>query len=344
MVLGGPSETFPWTLSAKTRQIPELGFLHGSCPFFGGRSTFWSAWCPTPTSDLMRGYLDEMRDTAQKPGFFKKASELLRVTPADKISDHVFGELQVDIDEVLAEGLKKGQIPTADVTEPAPLAVGRTTPTSTLSFNKFSTPGPLLALQERQTTLAARGQGSPLMVVVDCIVKKFHVDEDEGHAVTVLETSRGDLCFPNGKTNVILATGAIPATTMLLNSLGTMQNRAGKRLTGHFLSHIVARFPMNQKRYVLKAYGEEGLQGPRAIKRDQLEIAANYVSGREPQSKHQYHVQVTAIHSPHPEWDADDAGRECPDYAAAATAQQLKGSEKHIVLGKHPPLPVSDCN
>lgn len=48
----------------------------------------------------------------------------------------------------------------------------------------------------------------------------------------------------------------------------------------------------------------------------------------------QYHVQITAIHSPDPENDAEDAARECPDYAAAATYEQLKDSEKHVVFGK----------
>ena len=34
--------------------------------------------------------------------------------------------------------------------------------------------------------------------------------------------------------------------------------------------------------------------------------------------------------------DAEDAARLCPDYAAAATAEQLTGSEGHIILGTHP--------
>ena len=65
-----------------------------------------------------------------------------------------------------------------------------------------------------------------------------------------------------------------------------------------------------------------------------LEIAATYLAGRDPDTGLQYHVQITAIHSPHPKWDAVDAGRECPDYAAAATLAQLEGSEDHIVLGE----------
>jgi hypothetical protein len=51
-------------------------------------------------------------------------------------------------------------------------------------------------------------------------------------------------------------------------------------------------------------------------------------------SKLQYHVQITAIHSPNPEQDAEDAARECPDYAAAASRYQLMGSEEYVVFGK----------
>jgi len=43
-------------------------------------------------------------------------------------------------------------------------------------------------------------------------------------------------------------------------------------------------------------------------------------------------VQITAIHSPNPESDADDAARECPDYAAAATYEQLKDSKGYVVF------------
>jgi len=47
-------------------------------------------------------------------------------------------------------------------------------------------------------------------------------------------------------------------------------------------------------------------------------------------------VQITAIHSPNPESDAEDAARECPDYAAAATYDQLKDSEDYVVFGEYP--------
>ena len=268
----------------------------------------------------MRGFPDSMKKTTLQKGFWEDAKGLLHVTPADEIEDKVFGNLQTDIDGKLYEG--KSKILGANHIEPGPLAVGKQTPTSTLSFVKYSTPGPLLSLYEKQRQLAKRNKGSPLVNATDVVVKKFLTDSDDDNVLTGLQTSRGALCFPQGKTNVILATGAIPATTILLNSLSSMQERAGKRLTGHFLTHVAARFPIDPKRF-----SDKGLS-------DQLEIAASYVAGQDPATQMQYHVQVTAIHSPHPEYDAVDAARECPDYAAAATEEQLRGSENYIVLGE----------
>ncbi|KAJ0277299.1 hypothetical protein CBS470a_010355 [Colletotrichum nupharicola] len=63
-----------------------------------------------------------------------------------------------------------------------------------------------------------------------------------------------------------------------------------------------------------------------------LEIAAHYLAGKDPTSGQQYHVQITAIQSPHPKEDAKDAARECPDYAAAATYEQLEHSTEHVVF------------
>ncbi|RXW23453.1 hypothetical protein EST38_g2427 [Candolleomyces aberdarensis] len=320
LVLGGPSETFPWTLTSRTFRS-EVGFLHGSCPFFGGRSTFWSAWCPRAIHgewDLMRGFPKEVVALCDEP-FWKRAETLLHVTTADKLSTPVFGDLQKEIDKRLIDGIQR--IRAADFAQPAPLAVARKTSFSKVAFDKFSTPGPLLAIHGRQLELAKNNKGSPLSIATNTVVERFELDVDgdgPDHSAVVLHTSRGTLCFPSGKTNVILAAGAIPATTLLMNSVGEpLKDRAGSRLSGHFLSHIVARFPLTRKVGNLK---------------DHLEIAASYVAGRRKENDHQFHIQVTAIHSPHPKTDAEDAARLCPDYAAAATRQQLEGSEQHVVL------------
>jgi hypothetical protein len=265
----------------------------------------------------MRQFPKSMKDTAANPSFWENCKKLLRVTTADQINDKIFGELQKEIDVKLKCAISEKKIHMAEQAQPAPLAVGRITPTSVIAFDKFSTPGPLLAIYEQQLELEKNGKGSRLRIATGCVVKKFQTNEQ---AATSLETSRGNLCFPRGKTNIILAAGAIPSTTILLNSLPSMQNRAGSRVTGHFRTRIVARYPIDPNDV-----------NPPCSKEGRLQIAASYIAGRDTQSKLQYHVQITAIHSPNPEVDAVDAGRES---LAAATAEQLKDSKKHVVLGK----------
>lgn len=98
----------------------------------------------------------------------------------------------------------------------------------------------------------------------------------------------------------------------------------GSRVTAHFLTHIAARYPIDQFE------GNIWKPGP-------LQIAAEYLAGKD-KSGGQFHVQITALNTNQPKEDAEDAARECPDYAAAATYDQLKGSEKHVVFGVFAPL------
>ncbi|KAI6755989.1 hypothetical protein HG530_011725 [Fusarium avenaceum] len=315
MVLGGPSETFPWTLSRKTFETKELKFCHGSCPFFGGRSTFWSAWSPQPTPDLMRDFPKAMIKTAKRDEFWKDAKKLLNVTTANQIQDGIFGSLQTAIDKILHDSV--GNIPTANTAESAPLAVGRQSPSSTLRFNKFSVPGPLLAIVENQRQLAKGKKGAPLEIVVDCAVKSMEKGDDDDF-VRVIETSKGTLSWTGKKTRIILCAGAIPNATMLLNSFESCHDTVGKRLTGHYDTHISARCPVRN----VKDWRKEKT----------LQMAAAYVAGKDPKTGLQYHVSVTAVNSPNPKGDAEDAARECPDYAAAATLDQLTGSEGHVVF------------
>ena len=58
--IGGMSETFPWTLSATTHNGEHIKWQHGMGPFFGGRSTLWSTWCPRPTEEEMAGWPREV--------------------------------------------------------------------------------------------------------------------------------------------------------------------------------------------------------------------------------------------------------------------------------------------
>ena len=114
---------------------------------------------------------------------------------------------------------------------------------------------------------------------------------------------------------MILAAGAIPPVTLLLNSYPKKMQLAGRRLTAHFLTHIAARVPRSAFTNLP----------------DHLQIGAMYLAGMG-EKEHQYHVQITAVAAPNPEEEAVDAARECPDYAAAATPQQLADSSDHVVF------------
>ncbi|KAF3941720.1 hypothetical protein ABW19_dt0207072 [Dactylella cylindrospora] len=216
MVLGGPSETFPWTLSRKTYETKELGYCHGSCPFFGGRSTFWSAWSPQPTEDLMRAFPESMLKTAREEKFWHQAKDLLNVKPASEIQDSIFwsdkdqDRIQGIIERRLEEGL--GEVTAARGVESAPLSVGRRSPTSTLRFNKFSVPGPMLRQYEQQRQLAKKGKGAPLEIMLDCTVTKLARDEEGGRVVRYIETTKGVLSWVDEDTKIILCAGVSPSS------------------------------------------------------------------------------------------------------------------------------------
>jgi hypothetical protein len=302
--LGGPSETFPWTLSEKTVNSP-VRYMHGSCPFFGGRSTFWSAWNPAPTKELMRDWPQGLVGPTEEPGFWGRARDLLNVVGAGEIGDPIYEELQQQLSSRLIADFKQ-KVSTATEAYDAPLAV-RNPSSFDVRFKKFSVPGPLLALKEKQEKL---GKGS-LTIATRCAVEAL--DDDGTGQVAALVTSRGKVPVGDGK--VILAAGAIPPATLLLSSYGEKMALAGKRLTAHFLTHIAARVPRT-------AF---------STLPDRLQIGAMYLAGLD-DNQHQYHVQITGVASPDPENEAADAARECPDYAAAATPQQLAGSSDHVVF------------
>ena len=303
-VLGGRSETFPWTLSAATVENP-VGYMHGSCPFFGGRSTFWSAWSPAPTPALMRDWPEGLVQPTLQPGFWDRARRLLNVIGADEIGDPVYAKLQTELSQRLRAGFAQ-EVPSATEAYDAPMAVGNPQ-SSDVRFEKFSVPGPLLALKERQDS----SDIGALTIATRCVVERL-VSDGAGR-VTAIDTSRGAL--PVGEANVILAMGAITPAPLLLNSFPAQMGMAGRRLTAHFLTHIAARVPRS-------AFAELP---------DRLQIAAMYLAGLDSRDR-QYHVQITAVAAPDPENDAVDAARECPDYAAAATPEQLASSADHVVF------------
>ena len=79
------------------------------------------------------------------------------------------------------------------------------------------------------------------MIATDVVVQSFLTDSDSDNTVNVFRTFLSDLCFPDGKTNVLLATGAIPATTILLNSLESELAGTGTRATSLHTSRPASR-------------------------------------------------------------------------------------------------------
>lgn len=314
-VLGGLSETFPWTVSEKTWNSKYIKWLHGSVPFFGGRSIMWSGWCPRPTESEMSGWPKKTIAAAFR--HFKEAEELLNVLPANLIdrADEgiikkqrpVLGELQDQLFDLLKNNLHK--IPSATRVMHAPLAVdGRN---QNIDFVKFAVPGSMFKLIDRQKALAAIGKGAEIKIATECVVKR--VLEQNNKAVA-LETSRGVVALGNAK--LILAMGALPATTLVLNSFPQAVN-AGKRFTAHFISSIIARIPREHFEFA------ENL--------GDLEIAAIYFAGVDPK-KGQYHIQLTALSDRDPEKNAENAARHMPDVVATASPEQLKDSKDYVVF------------
>lgn len=305
---GSPPTTYPWSRTTEMATTGMEMFQAGYIPVLGGRSTYWSAWCPSPTPDLMRDWPQELIDVTQSPGFWDRAKEFLHVTSTDQINDGVYGKLQQQLDANLKEGFRKF-VPTAENAYAAPIAVANPD-WKTVKFYKYSTVGALLDIQEQQNTLAKAGNGAALTIVDRCIVERL-LHDGQG-TVIAIETSRGTLGV--GAAGIVLAMGTIPPTTLLMNSFDGQMPNAGKRYTGHFMSHVTARV----KRSAFSALSS-------------LEIGAVYLDGKD-EAGYQYHVQASAFAVSNPTADMGTLARECPDAAAAPTMQQLVGSEEYVVF------------
>ena len=315
--IGGLSETFPWTLSAKTVAGEYIQYQHGMGPFFGGRSTLWSTWCPRPTVAEMAGWPEEVIETAQE--YFPAAEKLLNVIPANRIGEkcqaakvggkEIYGVLQDELLKMLEDNLS--EIESATRVIPAPLAAYAPNQ-ETIDFQKFATPGPLLEWIDLQKSLDKKSEGKPLSVVTNCTVTKLL--HQEGKA-TALETTRGVVNV--SKSKVILAMGTIPPTTLVLNSLPEVEN-AGKRFTAHFITSIVARVPRADYDF-----------GDRL---GSLELAAIYLAGNNGSPQGQYHIQLTGISDKEPVKNAATALRYMPDVVSTASKEQLETSENYVVF------------
>lgn len=318
--LGGMSETFPWTLDARTANGKDgvVTWQHGMLNFFGGRSTTWSAWCPRPNEDELDGWPDVLKDAARNN--FSAAEKLLNVQSVDKVdsgySDDVvcmindsckrpvYRALQKAIQTRLEDGHEGGHLSTPGIyrTEPAPIASRSDTG---VDFMKFSTVGPLLELLMKYENLH---------IATNVTVKRIL---RQGMQATALETSRGIL--PIGEAKLVLAMGALPPTTLVQNSFPELKH-IGKRFASHFITSIVARVP----REVLESGGDNFAS---------LEVGAMYVAGvADNDYKKQYHIQLSALYDKSPEENSNRAMRYMPDVVATASPEQIRSSEGYVIF------------
>jgi len=330
--LGGLSETFPWTLAASTAlgQDGTVRWQHGMVPFFGGRSTLWSAWCPRPTEQEFAGWPKATIEAAQSN--FESAEKLLRVQLADQIDSNrstaelicisqtrpVYGQLQRRIQTLLEKQGK--EVAGIYRTQAAPLASASES-VNGVDFQKYSTPGELLALVDRQAILNESGKGARLDIVTECVVEQILQQEMQGEQTsipqaTALQTSRGVL--PLGNAQLILAMGTLPPATLLRNSFPDTSH-LGQRFSAHFISSIVARVPKSD----LDPDEQLG----------DLELGACYVAGTANGSfEQQFHIQLSALWDKHPTQNAGIALRYMPDVVATASPAQLLSSEGYVVF------------
>ncbi|KZM44383.1 hypothetical protein OA92_06900 [Marinomonas sp. SBI22] len=322
--LGGLSETFPWTLSQETAtgRGGPVRWQHGMVPFVGGRSTLWSAWCPRPNTDEMKGWPKKTIATAKE--YFASAEKLLRVQNADQIDANrdpiltrligqqrpVYGELQHKVQTLLNNANETGSIPGVYRTQAAPLACdGKEV--DDIDFQKYSTPGPLLELVSQQQTLAKEGKGSTLDIVTQCVVERIY---NQDGTASALQTSRG--VMPINGAKLILAMGTLPPTTLVQNSFPEL-NHIGERFSAHFISAITARVPK----------ADLGLCSD-----NPLEMGACYVAGIGNNYDQQFHIQLTSISNQDPVKNAGTALRYMPDVVSTASMAQLESSEDYVVF------------
>ena len=81
----GEVEIRPWSISSPTLEEGMIENVHGQIPLFGGRSTYWSGWSPTPSTKEMVEWPEQLRISLQTT-YFALAREFLGVVEANDIN------------------------------------------------------------------------------------------------------------------------------------------------------------------------------------------------------------------------------------------------------------------
>ena len=113
----------PWSVSERTGRPGQfIANLHGQIQYLGGRSTYWSGWCPQPSEEDMDGWPEILKQSL--PQYFDEAKGLLGVIPANEIKDgSIYGAPQDFIEEKYKASPTISSITGISI-QPAPLAMG----------------------------------------------------------------------------------------------------------------------------------------------------------------------------------------------------------------------------
>ncbi len=250
----------------------------GTVPFpgiaycIGGRSLYWGGWAPRLTSadlsqwpvDLAKAVMDTYPLTERETG-------------VDEKTDYISGLLNTQLQQAL--NAAKGQVPSVDAIEDAPLAVQGKSPASGLfSFDKYSS-APILVDAIREAA------GSPDALRRLFLVPRAHVIKlnTSNGLVTQIELEvNGQRKFLSISPDcaIILAASTVESTRLALHSFPTPI--MGQNLMAHLRSNTIIR---------IRRTAIAGIPPGATLETAALLVRGSTVGGR-------YHLQVTASSSP----------------------------------------------
>lgn len=313
-----------WKISKKTTEAEFIRSIYGLMPFFGGRSTYWSAWTPKPSVEDLSGWPTAIKDLIENN--FSQAAKCLNIQPFDELDAGHRSEASGDVNARLlhqrlhaAFAKHIGESRSYNRLEAAPIAMAKD---ANRLPEKCATPHRLFTCFDRQKNLSISGAGSPLSIVPRCAVEKIVHDTHSinGTRATMLQTTRGNVHLGNAK--LILASGALPATTLVANSFPAEQfpdlKNVGERFTGHSMSLIVARVPR------LAFDFEQSLPD--------WAVSAFYMAGNEQTSGLQYHTQFIVLADRHPAAHLERTSRYAPELLDKSSHLQMQSCGDHILF------------
>ncbi|KAK4552909.1 hypothetical protein LTR86_010041 [Recurvomyces mirabilis] len=300
---------FPWQLSHATRCSTSLNACAGACHLLGGRSNYWYGWCLRPEPEQMRDFPDSMVEASKQPIFWHRAQSLLNVYSIQAVVSEASQELQAGLDSALDN--VQSAVPSILNCTPALFAKG------------FTARGVLSRYRviDRLRRLTSPAKAGSMELLLQRKVLKLRCGSGDNHA-RLIETDQGDIHLTNADTKVILCAGTIPNTTILFRSFPVLGQTLGRRVTGHFRSHIFARIPRT-------AFGED-LRIPESS--CSWGSAATVLIGLDLESGRQYHIQLSIFHCPNYSGNYHEIVSELPRYGTVPVEGHLEGLGDGILI------------